>query len=64
MISIIGSALLKALTSIGMALIAGDRLEDLLIWMAEKLAGMTKSSIDDEAVAQIKKAVEESRKRE
>jgi len=59
--SLLGSAVLKALISIGMAMLQGQHLEDLLLWMAGQLAKLTKTSVDDEAVAQINKAVADAR---
>jgi hypothetical protein len=58
MLSILTSALGKVLLSIAVKLVAEDALEDLLIFGLAKLAGSTKTAVDDELLALVKKHLE------
>lgn len=54
---LIVSLLSKAMLSIAMKLLASAALEDLLVWLADSLAKLTKTNVDDELVTVIKKAL-------
>lgn len=45
----------KVVLSMGMKLVAEEALEDLIIWAMEKLAASTKTKVDDELAAIVKK---------
>jgi len=49
---------MQTLLSMGMKLMAGPAIEELFIWLAETLAKSTKTTVDDELVAIIKKNLE------
>lgn len=49
------SILFKLISSVALKLLTSEALQDLLIWSVEKLASSTKTHVDDELVAMIKK---------
>ena len=59
MMSTLLALLPKVLLSIGMRLLSEEMLENLLLWALEKLSQSTKTKVDDEIFAMIKKALED-----
>ena len=60
-LSLAGSVILKAAARIGLSLLMGKHMEDFLIWVAEKVAASTRTTVDDELVKIVKDSVAESR---
>jgi len=51
----------KVLLSIGMRLLSEAVLEQLLVWVLEKLAASTKTKVDDELLEMVKSALEKKK---
>lgn len=51
----------KVLMSLGMRLLSEKLLEELLIWLLEKLAASSKTKVDDELLEMVKKALAEKK---
>jgi len=56
--SVITAALLRVLMSIAVKLVAEKALEDLLIFLLVKLSESTKTQVDDELLAIVRKHLE------
>ena len=51
----------KVLFSIGMKVLSEKLLEELLLWSLQKLAESSKTTVDDELFAMVKKALEDKK---
>lgn len=49
------TVILKALTSIGLVLLSEAMIKEFIIWLAEKVANSTKTTIDNEFVEMVKR---------
>lgn len=54
MVATIGGLLVKAMLDMALKLFTEEFIQELLVYVMSKLAGMTKTNVDDELVAAMK----------
>lgn len=61
LLSTLGGTLMKVLLDMGMRMITGPFLEEMIVWALKKASASTKTNIDDEIVDMVVKALEENK---